>query len=150
MKFKFTKNTKNVLKYLGIIILTLVPIIIIMRSLNWQSKFLNKMILREGYLDFNRTNTDTDTDTDDDDNNLCKTKKKRKKVKDIKNLLGMDDSSGILSPLFDKCTDSNGNIKENLSDDDECIGAYNELCEQFYENSRIEKIILDDSMMSFN
>lgn len=147
MKYKFTKNTKNVLKYLGIIILTLVPIIIIMRSLNWQSKFLNKMILREGFL---MSAGKTDTDDTDDDNNLCKTKKKGKKVKDIKNLLGMDDSSGLLSPLFDKCTDSNGNIKENLSDDEECIDAYNELCEQFYENYRIEKIILDDSMMSFN
>ena len=105
MKFKFTKNTKNILKYLGIIILTLIPILIIMRSLNWQSKFLNKMILREGFNCSDIDSSESDDEIRDKLNNIY----------DLKQDSDYSDDNATLlnNAVFDNDYDSDDTLPDN-------------------------------------
>ena len=131
MKFKFTKNTKNIFKYLGIVILTLIPILIIIRSLNWQSKFLNKMILREG---FNCSDIDSSESEDDI----------RDKLNDIHDLKQDSDYSDneatiLRNPAFDNEYDSDDTLPDNA------IAAYENVktsvCKNHTTTTAVKNII---------
>lgn len=137
MKLKFTKNTKNILKYLGIIILTLIPILIIMRSLNWQSKFLNKMILREGF-------NCSDIDSSEDDDVI---RDKLNKMYDLKQESDYSDDSATMlnNAVFDNDYDSDDTLPDNAKY--VYNGIKNDVCKN-YNTINSVKNILDNSSYS--
>ena len=78
-------------KYLGVIVVIFITILIISRSLNWQSNILKFMTLREGMQ----------SDEDDDDKKKTKKEKEEEMIKEINDAFDPDDFRVKVKKLLD-------------------------------------------------
>ena len=74
----------EVSKYIGTAVIILVLLLIILRTLNWQTDIINRMMtVREGFMDESESESESECDEDDTRDKIEQIYKASKKHKDI-------------------------------------------------------------------